>query len=138
MAKLKTKFLDRRGEVKAVDFKFTWTEPTWVDAESISAEEYNERLGRALRFYNYYLDSGQMRPWVIDWMGKNGYTKSDITAIKNLSPNALVSTVGKLVRMLQRGMPDTAPGSSNLNLLLRLLFKDWKPKLMKKWLFILK
>ena len=112
MAKLKTKFLDRRGEVKAVDFKFTGTEPTWVDAESISTEEYNERLGRALRFYNYYLDSGQMRPWVIDWMGKNGYTKSDISAIKALPPNALVSTVGKLVRMLQRGMPDTAPGSS--------------------------
>ncbi len=112
MAKLKTKFLDRRGEVKAVDFKFTGMEPTWVDAESISAEEYHERLGRALRFYNYYFDSSQMRPWVIDWMGNNGYTKSDVSAIKNLPPNALTSTVGKLVRMLQRGMPDAAPGSS--------------------------
>ena len=108
----KIKILDRRGEVKAVDFKFTGMEPTWVDAESISAEEYHERLGRALRFYNYYLDSSQMRPWVIDWMGNNGYTKSDVSAIKNLPPNALTSTVGKLVRMLQRGMPDAAPGSS--------------------------
>ena len=110
MAKTKNK-LDRRGEVKAVDFKFTGTEPTWVDAESISAEEYHIRQGRALRFYNYYLDAADMRPWVIDWMSSNGYTKSDISAIKNLPPNTLVSTVGKLVRMLQRGMPDTAPSS---------------------------
>ena len=110
MTKRKSKFLDRRGEVAAIDFKFTGTEPSWSDAETISPEEYHDRQARALLFYNYYLDSGDMRPWVIDWMGKNGYTKSDISAIKNSSPNALVSTVGKLVRMLQRGMPDRPPG----------------------------
>ena len=110
MATKRKKFLDRRGEVAAIDFKFTGTEPSWSDAETISPEEYHDRQARALLFYNYYLDSGDMRPWVIDWMGKNGYTKSDISAIKNSSPNALVSTVGKLVRMLQRGMPDRPPG----------------------------
>jgi len=109
MATKRKKFLDRRGEVAAVDFKFTGTEPSWTDAGSISIEEYNDRQSKALLFYNYYLDSADMRPWVIDWMEKNGYTKSDVSAIKGLAPSAVVSTVGKLVRMLQRGMPDCHP-----------------------------
>lgn len=109
MATKRKKFLDRRGEVAAVDFKFTGTEPSWTDAASISIEEYNDRQSKALLFYNYYLDSADMRPWVIDWMESNGYTKSDVSAIKGLAPSAVVSTVGKLVRMLQRGMPDCHP-----------------------------
>ena len=109
MAKRKKQILDRRGEVKSLDDKFTGSEPTWVDADTITAEEYNNRLGRALRFYNYYLESSDMKPWVIDWMSSNGYAKDDVSAIKNLPPNAVVSTVGKLVRMLQRGMPDVHP-----------------------------
>lgn len=112
MAKRKKQILDRRGEVKSLDDKFTGSEPTWVDADTISAEEYNDRIGRGLRFYNYYLDSSDMKPWVIDWMSSNGYTKSDVSAIKRLPPNALVPTVGKLVRMLQRGMPDVHPDES--------------------------
>ncbi len=112
MATKRKKFLDRRGEVAAVDFKFTGKEPSWTDAESISIEDYNDRKSKALLFYNYYLDSADMRPWVIDWMQSNGYDKSDVSAIKGLPPTAVVSTVGKLVRMLQRGMPDCHPSAS--------------------------
>ena len=112
MATKRKKFLDRRGEVAAVDFKITGKEPSWTDAESISTEECHDRKGRALLFYNYYLDSADMRDWVVEWMGSNGYEKSDISAIKGSAPNSLVSTVGKLVRMLQRGMPDESNRSA--------------------------
>lgn len=108
----KRKLLDRRGEVAAVDYKFTGEEPKWVDAESLSYEDYWARQAKAFRFYTYYLETADMRPWILQWMKDNGYNKADIEAIQKVSPCWITSTVGKLVRMLQRGMPALHPESN--------------------------
>lgn len=106
---MKNKILDKRGNVAAFDVKYTGEEPSWNDASSLSFDAYYARLTRALGFYAYYCDSGSLLPFVIKWMGENGYKKSDI-AIVSTAPNwALPATVGKLCRMLQRGMPDMHP-----------------------------
>jgi len=102
----KRKLLDRRGEVAAVDYKFTGEEPKWGDAETLGYDEYWQRQAKAFRFYTYYLETADMRPWILQWMKDNGYNKADIDAIQKVSPCWITSTVGKLVRMLQRGMPD--------------------------------
>ncbi len=108
----KRKLLDRRGEVAAVDYKFTGEEPKWADAESLSYEDYWARQAKAFRFYTYYLETADMRPWILEWMETNGYAKADIDAIRKVSPCWITSTVGKLVRMLQRGMPAIHPESN--------------------------
>lgn len=103
---MKNKIFDKRGNIAAPDFKYTGEEPDWNDALTISVEDYYKRRSRALGFYAYYCDSGQLKPFVIKWMKENGYKKSDIAAIED-APNWQPSgTVGKLCRMLQRGMPD--------------------------------
>ena len=108
----KKKLLDRRGEVAAVDYIFTGEEPKWSDAETIGYEEYWARQAKAFRFYTYYLETADMRPWILEWMENNGYNKADIDAIRKVAPCWITSTVGKLVRMIQRGMPDLHPESN--------------------------
>ena len=114
MARSKRIF-NRRGDVAAVDDKFTGEEPTWKDAEDLSYEEYWQRQARAFRFYTYYLETADMRPWILEWMKDNGYNKADIDAIQKVSPAWITSTVGKLVRMLQRGMPALHPDSGAMH-----------------------
>jgi len=109
------KLLDRRGEVAAVDYKFTGEEPKWADFESIGYEEYWQRQAKAFRFYTYYLETADMRPWILEWMGNNEYNNADIDAIRKVAPCWITSTVGKLVRMLQRGMPDLHPESDEVH-----------------------
>ena len=47
---------NRQGEVKVDDGKYTGTEPTWDDGDSLTSEEFTDRLSRGLRFYGYYCD----------------------------------------------------------------------------------
>lgn len=106
---MKNKILDKRGNVAAFDVKYTGEEPSWNDASSLSFDTYYARLTRALGFYAYYCDSGSLLPFVVKWMGENGYKKDDIAIISGAPNYAMPSTVGKLCRMLQRGMPDMHP-----------------------------
>ena len=106
---MKNKILDKRGNVAAFDVKYTGEEPSWNDASSLSFDAYYARLTRALGFYAYYCDSGSLLPFVIKWMGENGYKKTDIALVNGAPNHAMPSTVGKLCRMLQRGMTDLHP-----------------------------
>lgn len=107
-----TKILDRRGNIPAIDLKYTGEEPSWEDADIITVDEYYRRRSRALSFYAYYCDSAMLRPFLTKWMSKNGYTEAQIKMIETAPAWNVSSTVGKLVRMLQRGMPDIHPDSS--------------------------
>jgi hypothetical protein len=108
-----TKLLDRRGNIPAIDLKYTGEEPTWEDVDNLSVDDYYRRRSRALSFYAYYCDSTTLRPFLTKWMGTNGYTKTQVKMIESAPAWSVSSTVGKLVRMLQRGMPDIHPDSSN-------------------------
>ena len=99
----------KAGRVIASDSKWTGEEPEWHGWEQWDVAQFYHVKGRAINFYNYYLDSSLMKPMVLEWMKKNGYKKEEIAAIKEASPFALPSTVGKLVRCLERGMPSMHP-----------------------------
>lgn len=101
----------KAGKVIASDSKWTGDEPDWHGWEQWTVERFFKVRSRALNFYNYYLDSSSMKPMVLEWMKKNGYTKDEITCIKEAPPYALPSTVGKLVRCLERGMPAIHPNA---------------------------
>lgn len=100
------RLLDKRGNIAALDHKFTGEEPTWTDAEYISAEEYYTRIDRALRFYTYYCDAAWLKTQTLEWMAKHGYSKQQVAMIRMMPAHAPSATTGKLIRMLNRGMPD--------------------------------
>jgi hypothetical protein len=110
---MKNKILDKRGNVAAFDVKYTGEEPSWSDASSLAVDVYYARLTRALGFYAYYCDSGSLLPFVTKWMAENGYSKTDVTTISSAPNYTLTSTIGKLCRMLQRGMPDLHPDAAS-------------------------
>lgn len=104
--------LFKAGRVIASDSKWTGEEPDWSGWELWPVEQFYRTRSRALMFYNYYLDSGSLRPAVLDWMKANGYTKDEISSIKEAPTHALPSTVGKLVRCIDRGMPSLHPSAA--------------------------
>jgi hypothetical protein len=99
----------KAGRVIAPDAKWTGDEPEWNGWETWPTEKFYKTRSRALSFYNYYLDAASLRPMVLDWMKKNGYSKVEIQSIKNAPPYILPSTVGKLIRCMERGMPSIHP-----------------------------
>ena len=99
----------KAGRVIAPDAKWTGDEPDWDGWQSWPVEKFYRTRNRALGFYNYYLDASDLRPMVLDWMKKNGYSKVEVQAIKDAPTHALPSTVGKLIRCMERGMPSLHP-----------------------------
>ena len=99
----------KAGRVIAPDSKWTGDEPDWDGWQSWPVEKFYRTRNRAISFYNYYLDAASLRPMVLDWMKKNGYGKVEIQSIKDAPPHALPSTVGKLIRCMERGMPSIHP-----------------------------
>ena len=113
MAKTSSRLFNKRGGIMALDAKYTGNEPEWKDADNITLKEYNKRLDRGLRFYGYYCDNKMMKPWVVDWMKSNGFQKEQVESIKKAAPSFIDGTTGKLVRMLNQGMPNKHPDSKN-------------------------
>ena len=96
----------KNGMVIAHDEKHTGPEPLWDDANKLDAIELQNRMLDALRFYEYYLDRGDMLNFAMEWMVNNDYGKEDIKLIRNLPKEIALSTAGKLCRMLSMGMPE--------------------------------
>jgi len=103
------RLLDRRGKIAAPDRKLTGDEPDWSDAETMSIEDYYMKRSKALNFYSQYGDTKTFRPFIIQWMENNNYSKNDIAKIKSCHVGDLSFTTCKLARMLNEGMPDFHP-----------------------------
>jgi hypothetical protein len=95
----------RTGEVKADDAKYTGTEPTWDDVSLLSPEAVEKKFSSALGFYAYYTSAKDLIPDLIVYMSDNGYSKDDIKFIKKYGEKVGVTTVAKIARMINRGMP---------------------------------
>lgn len=95
----------------AYDSKWTGEEPDWHDWEKLSLPEFMNRRGKMLDFYNYYLGSKELKPFILEWMKKNGYEEKSIKAIDNGPDWLITQTAGKLCRAILRGMPSKHPKS---------------------------
>jgi hypothetical protein len=94
----------KNGQVAAIDHKFTGEEPTWEDQHELNATEFDSKLIKAFSFYNYYLDSPDYGKHVRDFMKKNGWPKVSLGGAKALCRYSEVSTVGKILRCISRGL----------------------------------
>lgn len=99
----------RNGRVVAGDAHFTGEEPIWTDAALWDKDKFLDMRGRAMRFYNYYLTTTDIKPSLLEWMVRNEYTEKQISAISAAPQFVPDMTVCKLARCILRGMPAVNP-----------------------------
>jgi hypothetical protein len=96
-----------------LDEKYTGPEPEWTGWEKWSFDKFRKEKHRGHYYYNYFNNSKDMIPAVIEWMGNNGYSKEDIRAYKEMPDWKTGTTMGSLATMLNRGMPTKHPESED-------------------------
>lgn len=95
---------------KFVDEKYTGPEPEWDNAEKWPAEKYYRERARVGFYYNYFFTSKDGKPWIIDWMKRNGYKKEEIAAVKAAPDSSVGIAYAGLCKALLRGMPSYHTG----------------------------
>jgi hypothetical protein len=83
-----------RAKIKSIDAHWIGEEPIDVNIKGYV---------QALNWYNYSFDVDESRAWLIEHMKDNGYTKSDISKVRQSPKYAIPTTVGWIARMLDNG-----------------------------------
>lgn len=99
----------KAGKVLSPDSKWTGEEPDWFGWEKWPVEQFMRTRMRMLRFYGYYLTSADLKPAVLAYMKAHHFSKNDIELVRGANPNLMPTTIGKLVRAIDRGMPSLHP-----------------------------
>lgn len=80
--------------------------PVWDGVETMTAEQFAKHWRDAMAYYRLEFSGKDLKPKVIDWMGKVGYDKDDIKAFKATKDTRCNTTMGGLAACLLRGMPE--------------------------------
>lgn len=99
----------RAGKVLAPDAKWTGDEPDFHGWEKWTVDKFMATRQRMLRFYGYYLTAADLKPAVLAYMKARGWAKADLDLIRGSNPNLMPTTIGKLIRATDRGMPSLHP-----------------------------
>jgi hypothetical protein len=83
--------------------------PVWEDTDKLTADQFLRHWHGAMEYYRMEFNGKDLKPKVIDWMGKVGYTKEDIKAFKETKDHRCNTTMGAIAACLLRGMPDVRP-----------------------------
>ena len=84
--------------------------PKWDGAESWDGEKFTAYFREALKYYRLESSGKELKPKVIDWMGRNGYNKNEIQAFKQTADSRCGLTMGAIAACLIKGMPEKHPG----------------------------
>ena len=79
--------------------------PTWAGAAEMTADQFSNYFRFAMKYYNMEVSSKELKPKVIDWMGRNGYDKSTISQFKKTKDWRCHTTLGAIAACLIKGMP---------------------------------
>ena len=79
--------------------------PKWDDVETLSADAFHRKFREAMDWYRLESSAKDLKPKVIDWMGRNGYDKATIQSFKKTKDNRCSGTVGAIAACLIKGMP---------------------------------
>jgi uncharacterized protein (DUF433 family) len=79
--------------------------PKWDGHETWSTDQFSKHFRESMSWYRMESSGKDLKPKVIDWMGRNGYTKEQIKAFKTTKDNRCGLTVGALAANLLKGMP---------------------------------
>jgi hypothetical protein len=89
--------------------------PKWEGAEVMSATEFAAHFREAMKYYRLESSGKELKPKVIDWMGRNDYTRDQIQAFKKTKDWRCNLTMGAIASCLIKGMPATKQGWNNNN-----------------------
>jgi uncharacterized small protein (DUF1192 family) len=96
----------RNGEVAAHDEKLTGAEPNWEGAETWPIAKFVTERARMFNFYGYYLGANDLQKDLLDFMQRSGkYSRADMSNIKYAPIGMPSTTILKIARALNRGMP---------------------------------
>jgi len=87
--------------------------PKWDGAETWTGEQFLRHFQGAMRYYRMESSGKELKPKVIDWMGRNGYARADIQAFKDTRDGRCELTTGSVAACLIKGMPDVHPEFNN-------------------------
>ena len=80
--------------------------PKWDGCEILLANEFHRKFKSAMDWYRLEKTAKELKPKVIDWMARNEYTKTEISAFKKTKDNRCNGTVGAIAACLLKGMPE--------------------------------
>jgi hypothetical protein len=80
--------------------------PKWDNVSEMTTIQYANHFRAAMKYYNMESSGKELKVKVIDWMGRNGYSKSDIQAFKKTKDWRSHLTLGAIAASLIKGMPD--------------------------------
>jgi len=89
--------------------------PKWEGAEDMSATEFAAQFREAMKYYRLESSGKELKPKVIDWMGRNDYSRDQIQAFKKTKDWRCNLTMGAIASCLLKGMPATKQGWNNNN-----------------------
>jgi hypothetical protein len=84
--------------------------PKWDDTAALDSDAFHRHFHQAMTWYRLESSVKELKPKVIDWMGRNGYSKVQIQAFKKTKDNRCNLTMGAIAASLIKGMPDVHPG----------------------------
>jgi hypothetical protein len=79
--------------------------PKWDGHESWDESQFLRHFHSAMSWYRLESGGKELKPKVIDWMSRNGYTKDQISQFKKTKDNRCGTTVGAVAACLLKGMP---------------------------------
>jgi hypothetical protein len=87
--------------------------PKWDGAETWTGEHFSSHYRESMKYYNMESSGKELKPKVIDWMGRNGYSKDDISSFKKTKDWRCNTTIGAVAANLIKGMPEVHAGFNN-------------------------
>jgi len=87
--------------------------PKWDGHETWTSEQFNAAFRNAMQYYRFESSVKELKPKVIDWMGRNGYSKDEISDFKKTKDGRCNLTVASVAACLIKGMPAVHPGFRN-------------------------
>jgi len=79
--------------------------PKWDGHETWDTNQFLRQFHSAMAWYRLESSAKELKPKVIDWMGRQGCTKEDISAFKKTKDNRCGMTMGAVAACLIKGMP---------------------------------
>jgi hypothetical protein len=83
--------------------------PKWDDCDGLTGEQFGARYRDAMKWYRLETSAKDLKPKVIDWMGRAEMSKTEIAEFKKTKDWRCNATMGAIAACLIKGMPDSHP-----------------------------
>jgi hypothetical protein len=87
--------------------------PKWDGAETWTGEQFSSHYRDSMKYYNMESSGKELKPKVIDWMGRNSYSRDAISSFKKTKDWRCNTTMGAVAANLIKGMPEVHAGFNN-------------------------